>query len=265
MSIHPSAVIHKAARIDATAMVGPFAVIGGNVEIGPRCTIGPHVWLDHARIGEGTRIGANSLIGGDPQMLNWKEVPSLVRIGANNDIRELVTIHRGKDENSETVVGNDCMIMTNTHIGHDCAIGDNVIVTTYTGLSGHVTVDNHVIIGGQVGIHQFVRIGEYAMIGGMARIVQDVVPYMVAEGSPAHIRNFNVVGLKRKGFSEAARAEIKQAFKILFIRRGNLKTAKQELTALPDESGYVRKIVAFIGASKRGITTGKNSGKETEE
>lgn len=265
MSVHPSAIIHKDARIDATAAVGPFAVIGANVEIGPRCVIGSHVWLDHARIGEGTRIGANSLIGGDPQMVNWKPLPSLVRIGANNDIRELVTIHRGKDANSETTVGNECMIMANTHIGHDCAIGDNVIITTYAGLSGSVTVGNHVIIGGQVGIHQFVRIGEYAMIGGMARLVQDVVPYMVAEGSPAHIRNFNVVGLKRKGFSDAARAEIKQAFKILFVKRGNLQTAKLALAALPDESGYVGKITAFIAASKRGITTGKNSGKEAEE
>ncbi|MBI5637711.1 MAG: acyl-ACP--UDP-N-acetylglucosamine O-acyltransferase [Nitrospinae bacterium] len=264
MSIHPTAVVHKDARIDAAATVGPFAIIGGNVEIGPRCAIGPHVWLDHARIGEGTRIGASSLIGGDPQMLNWKEVPSLVRIGANNDIHELVTMHRSKDENGVTVVGNDCMIMTNTHIGHDCAIGDNVIITTYAGLSGSVTVNNHVIIGGQVGIHQFVRIGEYAMIGGMARIVQDVVPYMLAEGSPAHIRNFNVVGLKRKGFSEAARAEIKQAFKILFAGRGNLKTAKEGLAALPDESGYIKKIIAFIGDSKRGITTGKNSREEPE-
>ncbi len=265
MSIHPSAVIHKDARIDATAAVGPFAVIGADVEIGPRCVIGSHVWLDHARIGEGTKIGGHSLIGGDPQMLNWKEVPSLVRIGANNDIHELVTIHRGKDENGETKVGNDCMIMTNTHIGHDSLIGDNVIITTYAGLSGHVTVGNHAIIGGQVGIHQFVRIGEYAMIGGMARIVQDVVPYMLAEGSPAHIRNFNMVGLKRKGFSEAARADIKRAFKVLFVKRGNLQSAKAELAALPDESGYVTKIAAFIAASKRGITTGKNSGKEAEE
>ncbi len=265
MSVHPSAVIHQDARIDTTAAVGPFAVIGGNVEIGPRCVIGPHVWLDHARIGGGTRIGANSLIGGDPQMVNWKEVPSLVRIGMNNDIRELVTIHRGKDENSQTLVGNDCMIMTNTHVGHDCAIGDNVIITTYAGLSGHVAVGNHVIIGGQVGIHQFVRIGEYAMIGGMARLVQDVVPYMLAEGSPAHIRNFNVVGLKRKGFSDAARADIKRAFKILFVKRGNLQAAKEGLAALPDESGHVRKIIDFINASKRGITTGKKHGAEAEE
>ncbi len=259
MSIHPSAVIHKDARIDATATVGPFAVIGANVEIGPRCVIGPQTWLDHARIGEGTRIGAGSIIGGNPQMLIWKEVPSLVRIGQNNDIRELVSIHRSKDENGVTAVGDDCMIMTNTHIGHDCAIGDNVIITTYAGLAGHVTVHNHVIIGGHAGIHQFVRLGEYAMIGGAALILQDVVPYMVAQGNPAHIRTFNMVGLKRKGFSDGARAEIKQAFKILFAKRGNLKIAKEELAALPDESGSVRKILDFINASKRGFIVGGTS------
>ena len=264
MSFHPTAIIHKNARVDASAVVGPHAMIGANSEIGPRCVVGPHVWLDHVRIGEGTRIGGHSLIGGDPQMLRWKEVPSLVRIGRDNDIRELVTIHRSKDENGETVVGSDCMIMTNTHISHDCAVGNDVIITTYVGLSGHVTVHDHVFIGGQVGIHQFVRIGEYAMIGGMARIVQDVTPYMLAEGSPAHIRGFNVVGLKRKGFSDAARADIKQPFKTLFGKRGNLQVAKEKLAALPDESGYIRKILAFIDASKRGITTGKKSHKEAE-
>ncbi len=256
MSIHPTAVIHPDARIGSGVTVGPYAVIEADVEIGPGCVIGPHAWLDHARIGGGTRIGGHSLIGGAPQMLAWKEVPALVRIGANNDIRELVTIHRSKDAGGETVLGDGNMVMSNTHIGHDCVIGNNSIITTYAGLSGHVTVEDFVIIGGQAGIHQFVRIGQYSMVGGMARIVQDVVPFMVAEGSPAHIRNFNVVGLKRKGFSDEARASIKQAFKILFEKRGNLKTAKEELAALPDPTGHIATIRSFIDGSKRGITTG---------
>jgi len=254
MNIHPTAIVHKEARIDGTAHIGPYAIINANVEIGSQCVIGPHVWLDHARIGDGTKIGGHSLIGGDPQMLKWKDVPSLVRIGKDNDIRELATIHRSKDENAETVLGDGNLIMTNTHVGHDCRIGNNAIITTYAGLSGHVTVHDFAIIGGQAGIHQFVRIGEMAMVGGMARIVQDVAPFMLAEGSPADMRSTNAVGLKRKGYSEKARANIKEAFKILFKSGLNLENARLKLAEIPDDAGEMKKILDFVNSTKRGLT-----------
>ncbi|MBI5178784.1 MAG: acyl-ACP--UDP-N-acetylglucosamine O-acyltransferase [Nitrospinae bacterium] len=254
MSVHPTAIVHRDAKVDPSAEVGPFAIIEADVEIGARCVIGPYVWLNHARIGEGTKIGGHTLIGGDPQALKWNEVPAIVRIGRDNDIRELVSIHRSMYENGETVVGDGNFIMSNTHIGHDCALGNSTIITTYAGLSGHVTVQDQAIIGGQAGIHQFVRIGEMAMIGGMARIVQDVAPYMLAEGSPADIRNYNVVGLKRKGYSEKARANIKEAFKVLFKSGLNLKSARLKLAEIPDAGGEMNKILDFVNTTKRGLT-----------
>jgi UDP-N-acetylglucosamine acyltransferase len=254
MSIHPTAIIHKNAKIDSTAEIGPFALIGPNVTIGAGCKIGPYVWIDHSIIGEKTKIAGHSLVGGDAQMLNWKEVPSIVRIGKNNDIREIVTIHRSKNENGETVIGDGNFFLSNSHIGHDCNIGNNTIITTFAGLSGHVTVQDGAIIGGMAGIHQFVRIGEMAMIGGMARIVQDVVPFMLAEGSPADIRNYNVVGLKRKGFNEKSRANVKTAFKYLFKSKLNLMNSREKLAEIKDESGEMQKIISFVNTTQRGLT-----------
>lgn len=254
MTIHPTAIVHKDSKIDPTVEIGPYAVINSDVEIGPGCKIGPYVLLDHAVIGENTRIAGHTLVGGDPQMLVWKDVPSKVRIGSNNDIRELVTIHRSKNENSETVIGNGNFILANTHIGHDCVIGNNTVITTFAGLSGHVTVHDGAVIGGMAGIHQFVRIGELAMIGGMARIVQDVAPFMLAEGSPADIRNYNVVGLKRKGYGEKARANVKEAFKILFKSKLSLKSSRERLAELSDDSGEMKKITEFVNSTQRGLT-----------
>jgi len=254
MNIHPTAIVHGDAKIDPTVEIGPFAVINSDVEVGPGCKIGAYVFLNHVVMGENNKIGGHTLIGGDPQMLVWKDTPTKVRIGRNNDIRELVTIHRSKTENSETVIGDGNFLLANTHIGHDCIIGNNTIITTFAGLSGHVTVQDGAIIGGMAGIHQFVRIGEMAMIGGMARIVQDVAPFMLAEGSPADIRNFNVVGLKRKGYNEKARANIKEAFKILFKSKLSLKSSREKLAEISDESGEMKKILDFVNSTQRGLT-----------
>ncbi|MBI3580738.1 MAG: acyl-ACP--UDP-N-acetylglucosamine O-acyltransferase [Nitrospinae bacterium] len=254
MNIHPTAIVHKNAELDPTVEVGPYAMINADVRIGPGCKIGPYVWLDHVIMGENTRISGHTLIGGDPQMLLWKDVPSRVVIGKNNDIRELATIHRSKNENGETRIGDGNFILSNTHVGHDCSLGNNVVITTFAGLSGHVMVQDGAVVGGMAGIHQFVRIGEMAMIGGMARIVQDVAPFMLAEGSPATIRSYNVVGLKRKGYNEKARANVKEAFKTLFNSRLSLKTSREKLAEIPDESGEMKKILDFVNSTKRGLT-----------
>jgi UDP-N-acetylglucosamine acyltransferase len=254
MAVHQTAIIHQDAKIHPSVEVGPYAVIGTDVEIGRGCKIGSHACIDHAVIGENSTIGNHTLIGGDAQMLNWKEVPSRVRIGKNNIIREMVVIHRSKDENGETILGDGNFILANTHIGHDCIIGNKVIITTFAGLSGHVTVQDNAMIGGMAGIHQFVRIGEMAMVGGMARIVQDVAPFMLAEGSPADMRNTNAVGLKRKGYSEQARANIKEAFKILFKSGLNLKSAREKLAEIKDDGGEMAKILDFVNSTKRGLT-----------
>ncbi len=260
MSIHPTAQVNPDAKIDPSAEIGPFALIHADVEIAENCVIGPYVDLNHCRIGGGTTIRSHSIIGGDPQMLGWKEVPSIVRIGKNNDIREMVTIHRSAYENGETLVGDGAMIMTISHIGHDCKIGNETIITTYAGLSGHVEVRDFAIIGGHVGIHQHVRIGEGAMVGGMSRLVQDVVPFMLIEGHPAFVRSTNAIGMKRWDYSKEARANVKEAFKIIFKSGLNLKSAIERLEEISDASGEMEKILEFVKTTKRGLTG--TSGKE---
>lgn len=254
MSVHPTAQVDPNAKIDPQADIKQFCLIHPNVEIGAGCVIGPYAEIKNARIGEGTKIGSHSIIGGDPQMQKWDDIPSIVRIGKNNDIREMVTIHRSREENGETVIGDRNMIMTNTHIGHDCLIGNETVITTYAGLSGHVTVEDFAMIGGQVGVHQFVRIGESSMIAGMTRIVQDVTPFMLAEGNPSAIRGINAVGLKRRGFRGEVRSNIKEACKILFRSGLNLKSAKEKIGKMSDAQGEIEKILNFLNSTTRGIT-----------
>ena len=256
MAIHPTAIIDPKAKIDSSAEIGAYAIIGGNVEIAAGCKIAPHASIDHCRLGERTRVGTHTVLGGDPQMLNWKEVPSLVVIGKDVWIHELVTIHRGMYENGVTSIGDRCMIMSNSHIAHDCDFHNDVIYTTLSGVAGHVTIEEFAIISAEVGIHQHVRIGAYAMVGGMSRIVQDVVPFMMVEGSPAKIRTTNAIGLKRKGFSKEARDNIRRAFKVLFQSGLSTSSAVEELKKLDDSNGVIKRIIDFIGNSKRGLTGG---------
>ncbi len=254
MAVHPTAVIDDGAKIDSSVKIGPFTVIGENVEIGKGCQIGPHAYLKHCRVGDGSSIGSFTAIGGDPQMLPWDEVASLVVIGNECVINEHVSVHRSKHENGATKIGDRCMLMANTHVGHDCRLANDVVFTTYSGTSGHVDIEEFAILGGGCGIHQFARIGAYAMIGGMARITQDVVPFMLAEGSPARIRSTNAIGLKRKGFSIKARRNIKEACKALFHSGNSKQGGMEALRKIDDDKGEIKRVLKFMESSKRGLT-----------
>jgi len=254
MKLEATAIVHPGASIDPSVEIGAYAVIHEEVEIGANCVIDSYVELKHTKIGSGTRIGSRSIIGGDPQMLGWEVVPSIVRIGADNDIREMVTIHRSKDSGGETLIGDRNMIMSIAHIGHDCIIGNDTIITSYAGFSGHVTIDDFAVIGAFGGVHQFVHIGESTMIGGMSRIVQDVAPYMMVEGNPARVRGTNAIGLKRRGISPKTRSAIKEAYKILFRSGLNLKSAMEKIAAIEGDYPEIKKLLDFVGSTKRGLT-----------
>lgn len=254
MSVHTSAIVHPSAKIHSSVEMGAFALIHENVEIGKNCVVGAYVEINHARIRSGTRIGSHSIIGGYPQVQDWQDAPSIVLIGEDNDIREMVSIHRSAKNSGETVIGKNNMIMSSAHIGHDCVIGSDTVITSYAGLSGHVTVGDFAVIGGHAGIHQFVRIGESAMVGGMTRLVQDVAPFMMAEGHPAIIRGVNGIGLKRRNFPPKLRTKIKEAYKILFRSGMNIKSAEELILRIEEETGEIRKIIDFITSTKRGLT-----------
>ncbi len=232
-NIHPTAVIAPDVRLGEGVTVGAYSVICANCVVGDGTVIGPHVVLEeHTHIGCECTIRSGAVLGGLPQDLKFKGEKSYVRIGDRNMVREFVTIHRATGTEAATTVGDDNLIMAYVHIGHNCAIGSRTMISSYAGLSGHILVEDGVVIGGMVGVHQFVRIGKLAMLGGYSKVVQDVPPFMLADGRPADILELNVRGLRRSGLNAGSRANLKQAYKLLY--RSNLNQS-QALEAIEEE------------------------------
>jgi UDP-N-acetylglucosamine acyltransferase len=254
-------------KISNLSSVDPGAQIGKNVEIGPFCTVGPEViigdntrLMSHVCVQGPSEIGKNNVIypfasiGLAPQDLKWQGEKTGLKIGDNNTIREYVTMNQAQGEGEKTIVGSDNLFMAYTHIAHNCVVGNSTIFANAATLAGHVHVHDFAVIGGLVGVHQFVSIGKYAMIGGASKIVQDIGPYLLADGNPAEIRGINSTGLKRRGFSSEERGVIKNIYKIYF--RKNL-TSNQALAEIEIEYSNKNKLVndfvAFIKNSSRGI------------
>ena len=164
--------------------------------------------------------------GHEPQDAKFKGEESFVKIGDNNILREMVTIHRATGEGQATIIGHNNMLMAYVHLGHNCTVGDRNMISNSTGISGHVTIEDRCVIGGFVGVHQFVHIGKMAMVGGLSKIVQDVPPFCIADGRPAKIHGLNTRGLRRNGVPSDQRNQINTAFKILFRNEGTLNTSQ---------------------------------------
>ena len=181
--IHPTAVVDPSAQIDPSTEIGPYTVIGKGVVIGKNNKIGPFCVIENTTMGDNNELIASSFIGVKPQDLSYKDEPTRVTLGNGNKIRECVTIHRSTDLNSPTSVGNNCLLMANSHVAHDCHLGSNIIVANSTGIAGHVVVEDRVVMSGMVGVHQFARIGTMAMLSGGTMAPQDVPPYCIAQGN----------------------------------------------------------------------------------
>ncbi|MCX7017237.1 MAG: acyl-ACP--UDP-N-acetylglucosamine O-acyltransferase [Candidatus Sumerlaeota bacterium] len=266
MPIHPTAVIDPRAEIDPTAEIGPHVVVEGPARIGPRTRI-----LAHAVICQWTEIGADNVIhygaviGDEPQHLGYKGEERWTRIGAGNIIREYVTIHRGYEESTggHTIVGDHCLLMALSHVGHDSVVGNRVIVANGSLIAGHCTVEDNVNISGNVAIRHFARIGRLAMIGGGARVRSDVPPFMMVEGN-SRIVNMNVIGLRRAGIDVKGRAALKAAYKTLYHKGLPFREA---LKAIRDGemTPEVAHLVEFIEASKLGICKHRRRGEAEDE
>ena len=253
MSIHPTAVIDPSAKIGKGVQIGPFCLIGPGAEISDDCTIGAYTQIDWTRLGPQCKIGAKTILGGDPQMHGWTPVESWVTIGAGTFINEMVVIHRSKEENKATSIGPGCYIMTQTHVGHDCTLGADVTLTSLAGLAGHVEVGDRAVIGGALGIHQFVRIGTMAMVGGMSRVSQDVAPYFTVAGIPARAHGLNAYAMKKYKTKPSRRKELKHAYKLL-VRSGlSLSGAMEKIREELSCDGEIGQLIQFIDTSERGI------------
>jgi UDP-N-acetylglucosamine acyltransferase len=224
--IHPTAVIHPDAQLGEDVNVGPYVVIEGAAQIGDRCMIQAHAVIGaDVQMGEENVIGHGAAIGGDPQDFAFRpSVRSKVQIGSRNRIREYATIHRGTNENSATVVGNDCFLMGGAHLAHNVQVGDHVIIANNSLLGGHVQVGDHVFIGGGCVFHQHVRVGRLAICQGASAFSKDIPPYVIAAERNG-VAGLNVVGLRRAGLTPAQRAEIKAAFDLLYREGYNVSQA----------------------------------------
>jgi UDP-N-acetylglucosamine acyltransferase len=253
--IHSTAVIHKKAQIGAGCVIGPYCVIGENVALGDKCHLHSHVVIDgHTTLGEGNEIFPFASIGLKTQDLKWKGGITRTQIGSNNTFREYVTIHSATGDGEVTTVGSHNHILAYCHIAHNVTLGDYVIMSNVATLAGHIVVEDRAIIGGLAAVHQFCRIGTMSIIGGCSKVVQDVPPYMMADGNPARARTINKVGLERNGVSAEAQAALKHAYKILFRERLTIPNALAKIESDLPPQPELRRLADFVRASERGIS-----------
>lgn len=254
--IHPTASIHPSAVLGKNVVVGPYTIIGPHVIIGDNTIIEAHVMIDTwTQIGEDCHIFFGSVIGSAPQDLKYKGEFSQVVVGNKTILREYVTINRATGHGNVTKIGDECLFLTNVHVGHNCHIGNRVVITNLTHLGGHTTVEDNVVIGGIVGVHQFVRIGRGAMVGGYSRLPQDVPPFTLVEGNPAYVRGLNLVGLRRSGIPLASIQSIKSVYKTVFRSGLNTSQAMDAIQEMALDDVHANYLVQFLkSSSKRGYT-----------
>ena len=263
-NIHPTAVIDPAAQIDPSTIIGPYTIIGKDVVIGKNNKIGPFCVIENTTMGDNNELVASSFIGVKPQDLSYKDEPTRVVMGNGNKIRECVTIHRSTHLDSPTSIGNNCLLMANSHVAHDCHLGNNIIVANSTGIAGHVIVEDRVVMSGLIGIHQFSRIGTMAMISGGAMVHQDVPPYCMAQGERARLVGLNLVGLRRAGLSRETILAIKRAYKTLFRSGLLLKDAIAKIEA-ENPCPEVQHLADFCKNSPRGLVAAKRKINENDD
>ena len=253
--IHSTAVVHPKAQIGDGCEIGPYCVIGEHVVLGAGCRLHSHVVIDgHTVLGRENEIFPFASIGLKTQDLKWKGGITRTQIGDHNTFREYVTIHSATSDGEATVVGSHNHILAYCHLAHNVQLGSHVIMSNVGTLAGHVTVEDHAVIGGLAAVHQFCRVGTMSMIGGCSKVVQDVPPYMMADGNPAQTRTINKVGLERRGVSEDAQSTLKQAFKILFREGLTISNALTKIEAGLPKSPELEHLVNFARTSQRGLS-----------
>ena len=254
-AIHMSAVIDDSAVIGPDVTIAPYAVIGPNVVIGRGSTVGAHVVIERDTVvGADCRLHAGAALGGDPQDLKYAGESSRLVIGDRTVVREFATLNRGSAARGSTDIGSDCLIMAYAHVAHDCIIGNHVVIANAVNMGGHAEVGDWVVIGGMSAVHQFARIGAHAFIGGMSAVRKDIPPYVKASGNPMRLFGLNAIGLRRRGFTDEVRLEIRRAYRILFQSKLPVRQAVDEVRSTLNVSPELEALLAFITDSARGVT-----------
>jgi UDP-N-acetylglucosamine acyltransferase len=256
MPIHPTAIVDPLARIAETAEIGPYCIVGAEVEIGAHSRLMANLYIEGPTwIGEENIFFPFSSIGVASQDLKYRGERAETRIGDRNKIREFVTIHRGTEGGGRvTTIGSDCLLMTYSHVAHDCRIGDHVILGNSVGLAGHVIIDDWVDVSPFSGVHQFCRIGRHAFIGPYSVVKQDVMPYSLTSNKPElDVFGANSIGMARRGFSAATIEALQTSIRLLTRSQLNTSQAIERIQSEVPACTEVDELIEFIRASERGV------------
>ncbi len=257
--IHPTAIIEDGAQFGDDVTIGAYAYVGSKVVLGNGCTLHHHANVEgRTRLGQNCELFPFTCIGTKTHDLKYVGgEPGLV-IGDRNVFREYVSVHGATKADEDTKMGNDNVLLAYAHVAHDCIIGNYLVMSAQSALAGHVVVDDNVNIGWGTGVHQFCRVGSHAMLGGMSKIVQDVPPYVIADGNPAIARSINKVGLERFGFSIGQLEAIKHAFRIFYRAGLNRIQAFERMNGhqLADTPEF-NAFLSFVTKSERGVIAGR--------
>jgi UDP-N-acetylglucosamine acyltransferase len=255
LKIHPTAVVSPRAEIGEGCYVGPFCTVGDDARLGARVRLESHVVVDgRTEVGDDTHVFPFVSMGLAPQDLKYRGEPAETRLGKRNRIREFVTIHRGTEGGGMlTSIGDDCLIMAQAHIAHDCRLGDGVIMANAATLAGHVEVAGGANIGAYSGVHQFCRVGREAYVGGYSVVVKDALPFALSVGNHAKCYGLNTVGMKRRGYPQQAIDALHHAFRLLLASKLNTTQALERIREEIIDSSEVEELVRFIETSQRGV------------
>lgn len=252
--ISPLAYIHPEAKIGENVEIGPFVFIDKNVVIGDNNVIMSNANILYgARIGNGNRIFPGAVIGAIPQDLKFRGEETTAEIGDNNTIRENVTINRGTAAKGRTVVGSNNLLMEGVHVAHDAHVGNGCIIGNSTKMAGEIIIDDNAILSGAVLMHQFCRVGGYTMVQGGSRFSKDIPPFIIAGREPIEYAGINIVGLRRRGFSNELIENIHNAYRIIYQSGLNVTDALAKVETEVPMSKEIEYIISFIKESQRGI------------
>lgn len=252
--IHHTAIISSKSIIGKNVFIGPYCIIDDDVIIGDNTRIDAHTIIrSYTTIDQNCHIFSNCVIGEIPQDKKFEGEKSKLVIGDNTVVREFCTLNRGTKDSGLTKIGSDCLLMAYVHVGHDCLVSDNIILANGVQLGGHVEIQKYAIVGGLTPVHQFCKIGEHSLVGGGLRVVQDIPPFIIANGQPLKFSGINALGLRRRKFSVTQRTNIKKAYKILYNSNMNTSQALEKIKKDFSAQKEISTIISFINSSSRGL------------
>jgi UDP-N-acetylglucosamine acyltransferase len=252
--IHPTAIVDPRAELGQNVIIGPYCIVESGAVIGEGSQLAARAIVkSRTTLGKNNEIGEGAVLGGRAQHVQVHEPGGTLVIGDGNRIRENATIHRGWTNEGSTNIGNGCMIMVNAHIGHDSRIGNHCILVNNVMIAGHVTLEDRAYLAGGSAVHQFCRVGRLAMVGGMAKIKQDVPPFILIDGSTAaEVVGLNKVGLRRNGYTAEDMLQLKAAYRVIY-REGRRWSEVLDILAASFQAGPAAEFHEFLKSGKRGF------------